>query len=150
MHCNLFCFGSGWRVEFWSFDSNGNIVDRVLTNELQSPGCSEQYGQYFQATNSIFAFVLGVQSSGCSSWSQTWTFNDASYGSTMTYPGALMESYDSTCSDFKGFGSAQFSLAIYQQGSVNGYPTFYVYNQGTPSCWSVSAGYRYATVTFTG
>jgi hypothetical protein len=148
MHCQAGGGLCGWRVEFWSFNPSGNVVDEVLTNELQSPGCSEQYIQYFQSSNSIFAAMLGYQASQCESWSQSWTFNDVSYGTTMTYPEALFESYDYACSDFQYNPSVQFTNGIYGlSGGTYGYPMFYVYDTG-PSCIGVSAGYRYATVTF--
>lgn len=140
---------NGWRVEFWSFNPSGNVVDQELTNTYQTPGCTQQYGQEFQSTNDFLAFILGAQSSGCSSWSQTWQFDDASYGTFSTTTWLPIESYDYTCSDFNGFGSLQFTQVAYQQneGSIVT-PYVYPYFDSMPSCFSVTVGSGFITISY--
>ena len=141
---------SGWRVEFWAFNPSGTQLVATYTNSYQVAGCDEQYLEYYSATNTIYNGVLGLSTGGCTTFTQTYTFSGYSYGSTFTSPGALMESDDFTCSDFTGFGSVYFTSASYTLSSGGtGYPTFSSYTPHMPSCFSVTTGYQYATITYT-
>ncbi len=149
----------GWRVEFWGFNSGGTVIDKQFTNMYATPGCSMQYGQYFQGTNKIYSDIQQSSGTGCSSFTASYTFQaggSGSYGSTFNTSWAVLESYDTTCSDFTGFGNTQFTSGLWENSSSQyATPTFSTYAttngngySAVPSCFSTSTGSGTVTVTY--
>lgn len=147
---NMNTANGGWQIGFVGFNSAGTKIDNTWTNSYASAGCTVQYNQNVISTNNISAFVRQSSGSGCTSMSQTHTFSasSGSYGSKL-YPIYLsLESYDSTCSDYTGFGNVKFTSGLVTNSAgQSSTPTYTAFNNNPPSCFSATAGSGWVTVT---
>lgn len=147
---NMNTANGGWQIGFVGFNSAGTKIDNTYTNSYAKAGCTVQYNQNVIATNNISAFVRQSSGTGCTSMSQSYTFtaSGGSYGSKI-YPIYLeLESYDSNCSDYTGFGNVQFTNGLVTNSAgQSSTPTYSAFNTSTPTCFSATAGSGWVTIT---
>ena len=140
-------YTNGWGMEFVGFNSAGTKIDDKWTNAYATPDCTVLYDQSVVSTNDIFGEIRQSSGSGCTSITETYTFDDpnGSYGSTLTPIQLELEYYDTTCSDFSGMGNVDFTNGLVDISGVSSTPTYSASYSG--SCFSSTAGSGYVTVS---
>ncbi len=140
-------YPNGWGIEFVGFNSTDAEIDDKWTNAYATPGCTVLYDQSVVSTNDIFGEISQSSGSGCSSITETYTFDDphGSYGSTISPIYLDLEYYDTTCSDFNGIGNVDFTNGSVDISGTSSTPTYTASYSG--SCFSSTAGSGYITVS---